>query len=108
MHKIFKCDCGTHLVQIDYSKADTDLDLEDLSIVIYDVYNPDTGRKYKNPKLIGDTVLANNKYPEELDNFFNFITKVVKNRKKQKKSMPKSNYVDINLEKYLISQSIAS
>lgn len=86
MNKLFRCDCGTHIVEVGYTKPDSDLDLDDFYIIIYDVYNPDTGRKYKNPKVIGDVVLFNNRYPKELDDFFDFMTKVIKNRKKPKVS----------------------
>lgn len=103
MEKIFKCDCGTHLIQFEYTKPEKDFDYEDFSVCIYDVYNPETGRSYKNPRLIGDIVLLNNKYPRELDGFFNFMQMVIDNRKKTDKEVPVgSGEEDKNLEKAIV------
>ena len=88
MEQIFKCDCGTHIVQFEYTKPSKDCDFEDFSVVIYDVYNPETGRKYHTPKDIGDVVLMNNKY-QELDKFFKFMKEVIKERK-----LPTKEYVN--------------
>jgi len=84
MRKAFRCDCQCHIVEISYEKATKYFDWEDIAIAIYDVYNPDTGRKYKRPKLIADIILFDNHYSTELEDFFNFILKIIKNRKKAK------------------------
>ena len=84
-NKIFRCDCGAHLIQFEYEGATKEFDCEDFSAIIYDVYNPETGRKYRKPKAIGDVCLLNNRYGEELDSFFGFMEKIIKNRKKQKR-----------------------
>ncbi len=81
MEKIFKCDCGTHLIEIGYTKPTKSFDAEDMFFAIYNVYNPDTGRKYKNPKLVTDVVIYNNQSPKELDDLFRFLKSVIKNRK---------------------------
>lgn len=79
MREIFKCDCSTHLVSIGYEQCDWYGD--DLTIVIYDVYNPKTGKAYKNPKLVSDVVLFNNASPKELDKFLHFMQKILNKRK---------------------------
>jgi len=66
MINIFKCACGTHLVEISYenvtewthmkTKKKSKKNIPDLWIGIYDIYNPKTGRKYRKPKLIADTI----------------------------------------------------
>lgn len=86
MTKIFKCDCGHHLIQFGYDGATKNFDFEEISVAIYELYSPDTGRKHRNPKLIGDVVLFDNASPKELTNFFIFFEKILKNRKKPKKS----------------------
>lgn len=91
MEKLFRCDCGAHIIEFDYTGANKEFDFEDLSVIIYDVYNPDTGRKYKNPKTSGDAVMMNNKYPKELDKFLAFMERVIKNRKKATRLMPIRN-----------------
>ena len=100
MEQIFKCDCGTHIVQFEYTKPTSKCDFEDFSVVIYDVYNPETGRRYKTPKDIGDVVLMNNRFPE-LDRFFDFIKELVKQRKfpKEERRNCYSTELDEALEK---------
>jgi len=71
VRKIFKCDCGTHLVEISYetrtkwthrkTKKTKIFNLSELWIGIYDIYNPDTGRKYKKPKLVADVIFNEGK-----------------------------------------------
>ena len=66
MKKIFKCDCNTHLVEISYesvtewahvkTKKKHKDNIPEFAIAIYDIYNPDTGRKYRKPKLTADVV----------------------------------------------------
>ena len=73
MKKIFKCDCGTHLIEFDYYEQTKQDKTALLGIVIYDIYSPNKGRKYKKPKLTADVVLMDNKYPKELTKFFKFI-----------------------------------
>ena len=92
MDKIFKCDCGTHIIKFEYTGVEKDFDFEDFAISIFDVYNPDTGRRYKNPRLLGDVVLFNNKYPKELDKFFEFMELVIRSRKKPEKEFPNHLY----------------
>lgn len=84
MYKIFKCDCGTHLIEIGYTKPTKKFDAEDMFFAIYDLCNPDTGRKYKNPKLISDVVIFNNNSPKEVDILFKFLKDIIKNRKEPK------------------------
>jgi len=71
MKKIFKCDCGAHLVEISYetrtkwthrkTKKIKMFNLPELWIGIYDIYNSDTGRKYKRPKLVADVIFNEGK-----------------------------------------------
>lgn len=81
MRKKFKCICGTHLLEIDYSniiefknkKGQTLKEkMSELWIGVYDVYNPNTGKKYKKPKLIADTIF----YDKELDFLIKFLSKI--------------------------------
>ena len=81
MREIFKCDCGTHLVSIGYEQCDKTFDWDDVTIAIYDVHNPKTGRTYKYLKLIADVVLLNNAEPKELDNILHFIQKIINKRR---------------------------
>lgn len=65
----FKCDCTGHILKIE------DMRLKDcpaLSFQIYDIYSA-KGRKLKKPRLLGDVVIMNNKYPKEYDNLVKFI-----------------------------------
>ena len=64
MKKTFKCICHAHLLEIEYNEKD-----QEIWIGIYDIYNPDTGRKYKKPKLTGDVIF----YDKELDFLMNFL-----------------------------------
>jgi len=86
MEKIFKCDCGTHLIAIGYTKPTKKFDADDIWFAIYDLYNPETGRKYKNPKL-SDVVIFNNNSPKELDKLFKFLKDLIKNRKEPKSKL---------------------
>lgn len=71
MKKTFMCDCGTHLVEISYetrtkwthlkTKKTKIFNLPEIWIGIYDVYNPDSGRKYRKPKLIADVIFNKGK-----------------------------------------------
>lgn len=81
MREIFKCDCGTHLVSIGYNSHDKKWDWDDLTIAIYDVCNPKTGKTYKHSKLVSDVVLFNNASPKELDKFLHFMQKVINKRR---------------------------
>lgn len=65
----FKCDCETHILKIEDYSVD---EIPGLSFQIYDIYS-EKGRKYKNPKLIADVVIMNNKYPKEYDKLVKFI-----------------------------------
>ena len=85
MREIFKCDCGTHLVSIEYLIPDKVFDWDDLAIAIYDVYNPETGRKYKVPKLVSDVVILNNNSPKELTKLIKFLQKILDTRKTSKR-----------------------
>lgn len=85
MYKIFKCDCSTHLLEFEYLEADKDFNFEEISLIIREVYNPKTGRKYKIPRILADVALLNNAAPKELDYFFDFMEKIIKNRKKSKR-----------------------
>lgn len=62
----FKCDCQTHILEITYTKLSKKYPFVDLSLAIYDIYNPNSGRKYKKPKLVADVIIMNNHYPKEL------------------------------------------
>jgi hypothetical protein len=77
---IFRCDCTGHILKIE------DMRLKDcsaLSFQIYDLYS-EKGRKLKKPRLLGDVVIMNNKYPKEYDKLVKFITahasKLIKER----------------------------
>jgi len=67
----FKCDCSGHIIKIE------DINLkgtEGLSFEIYDLYS-EKGRKLQKPRLLGDVVIMNNKYPKEYDKLIKFIDK---------------------------------
>ena len=84
MKKTFKCDCGTHLVEISYetrtkwthikTKKKKIFNLPELWIGIYDIYNPNTGRKYKKPKLIADVIFNEGK---NIDFIMKFLEDIV-------------------------------
>ena len=84
MKKTFKCDCNTHLIEISYeiktkwthfkTKKTKILNFPELWIGIYDVYNPNTGRKYKKPKLIADVVFNGGK---SIDLIMKFLEDIV-------------------------------
>ena len=78
MRRKFRCDCATHLIEVQYDENKIDKKaFPDLGIEIYDIHNPDSGRKYKKPKPIGDVVLMNNAFPKELDKFLKFMKRVI-------------------------------
>jgi len=91
--KIFKCDCGTHLVEIGYetrtkwthtkTKKIKIFNLPELWIGIYDIYNPDTGRKYKKPKLVADVIFNEGKSIDFIMHFLEDIAMKYAMRKKQ-------------------------
>lgn len=62
----FRCDCGMHILEISFTKPNKKYSFIDMWFGIYDIYSPKTGKKYKKPKLIADTIIMNNKYPKEL------------------------------------------
>lgn len=72
----FRCDCQTHLLELMYTKPTKKYPFADLGLAIYDIYNPDTGRKYKKPKLIADVVIMDNHYPKELTKLISFIKRI--------------------------------
>lgn len=82
MKKTFKCDCKSHLLEIEYNnvtewthvktKKKHKEETPELFIAIYEIYNPDTGRKYKKPKLVGDVIF----YDKELDFLIHFLDKI--------------------------------
>ena len=84
MKKTFKCDCGTHLVEISYetktkwthmkTKKTKIFNLPDIWIGIYDIYNPKTGREYKKPKLVADVVFNKGK---SMDFVMKFLEDIV-------------------------------
>lgn len=92
MKKIFKCDCGTHLIEIHYSntiewtniktKKKHKSNIPDLWIGIYDIYNPKTGRKYKKPELIADVVFNGGKSLDFIMHFLDDMTMTYSMRKK--------------------------
>ena len=103
MDNYFKCDCGTHIVQIGYTGAVKDFDWEEIFIGIYSVYNDKGDRRLKNPKLLADVVLFNNASPKELDDFFNFMERIIKNRKKSKRTVKREKssfmkFLDISIK----------
>jgi len=79
MRRKFKCDCSTHIIEVEYdeNKAGKKA-FPTLGIEIYDIYNPDTGRKYQKPKPTSDVVLMNNAFPKELEKFLKFMEKIIK------------------------------
>ena len=84
MKKTFKCDCGTHLVEISYetktkwthmkTKKTKIFNLPELWIGIYNIYNPATGRKYKKPKLVTDVIFNKGK---SIDFVIKFLEDIV-------------------------------
>jgi len=70
--KLFKCDCYTHLLEIEYE--DSQVYNPEIYIVIYNIYNPKTGRKYKKPKLVGDITLVQ---PKSVDTIMKFLEDIV-------------------------------
>jgi len=92
MKKTFKCDCGTHLIEIEYNnivewtntktKKKYKENLPELCIGIYDIYNPDTGRKYKKPRLIADVIFNKGKTIDFVMHFLEDITLAYAMRKK--------------------------
>ena len=79
MRRKFRCDCATHIIEVQYDEDKMGKKaFPSLWIDIYDIYNPNTGRRYKKPKSLGDAVLMNNKYPKELDKFLKFMEEVIK------------------------------
>ena len=79
MRRKFRCDCATHLIEVQYDENKIDKKaFPDLGIEIYDIHNPDSGRKYKKPRPVGDVVLMNNHYPRELDKFLKFMEEIIK------------------------------
>jgi hypothetical protein len=85
MNKFLKCDCGGHILHLEYYPASKSCDFEEFAIGLYDVYNDKGNRKLINPKLLSDVVLLNNASPKELDKFFDYMEKVIKSRKKAKR-----------------------
>jgi hypothetical protein len=74
MKKVFKCSCHTHLLKIEFKVEKT----LDLNIGIYNIYNPDTGKKYKKPKLINDVqFLGCEPYAKEMDFLMKFLEEIV-------------------------------
>ena len=84
MKKTFKCICGVHLLEIHYSntiewtnmktKKKRKEDTPELWIGIYDIRNPNTGRKYRKPKLICDfEVMGSEDYAKEMDFLMHFL-----------------------------------
>ena len=69
----FRCDCRGQILEVVYDKPTKKFPFPSLSVLIYDVYSPKTGKKYKKPKLLGDVVLMNNAYPHELTKFLGFM-----------------------------------
>lgn len=68
-NKIFRCDCGGHLVEFSYE----DEDFSSLSICIYNKYNKKANKKLKEPKLMADVVILNNNYENELTELLKFL-----------------------------------
>lgn len=88
MRRSFKCDCATHLIEVQYDDDKVGKKpYPTLWIEIYDIYNPNTGRKYKKPKPLGDVVLMNNHYPRELEKFFRFMKKAMEKYKLSQKQI---------------------
>lgn len=88
MKKTFKCNCGTHLLEIEYNNiikwVDTKTkkkhkeNMPELWVGIYDIYNPDTGRKYRKPKLLGDVCfMLGTPYIKEMDFLMKFLDDIL-------------------------------
>lgn len=84
MKKTFKCDCKTHLIEIEYNnvtewthvktKKKHKEEIPELAIAIYKLYGGKNSRKLKKPKLIGDVVIMNEKELDYLIHFLDDIT----------------------------------
>lgn len=69
----FRCDCRGGFLEIIYDKSTKNFPYPSISVLIYSIYSPKTGRKYKKPKLLADIVLMNNAFPEEINKFLDFV-----------------------------------
>ena len=87
MDKFFKCDCAGHILHVEYISASDKDDFEEFAMGIYSIYNEKGTRRLKNSRLLGDVVLFNNASPKELDDFFDYMEKIIKNRKKAKEPL---------------------
>lgn len=88
MKKTFKCICKGHLLEIHYNntiewthiktKKKYKENIPDLWIGIYDIYNPNTGRKYRKPKLIADfELMGSEAFAKEMDFGMKFLEDIV-------------------------------
>jgi hypothetical protein len=95
-HIVLKCDCGGHLLEISYDKEKNTW--EDISFVIYDLYNPKTGRKYRKPKMIADVLIADYHW-NELTELFSFFKSIMSLKRQKLDVLSISNYHDKHLDK---------
>ena len=88
MKKTFKCICNAHLLEIHYSntiewtntktKKIEKENMPELWIGIYDIYNPNTGRKYKKPKLTADfEFMGSENWGKEMDFGMKFLEEII-------------------------------
>lgn len=80
MKKTFKCSCGTHLLEIEYSNTRIQYkeNTPELWIGIYDTHNPNTGRKYKKPKLTSDVwFMMAQPYTKEMESLMKFLENIL-------------------------------
>ena len=52
-----KCSCHSHKIEIEHDKK-----FQIYQTFIYNIYSPETGRKYKKPKLLGDVILTEEQF----------------------------------------------
>ena len=82
MKKTFRCDCEGHIISINYDKATEGFGAM-LSFEIRETMGK--VKKLKRPRWMADVVIYNNEYPKEMDKLINFLEKIVKKYRQEKK-----------------------
>ncbi len=79
MHRLFKCDCNDHSVEVMWNRDDNEDQLgisEDIHFIIRELHGDD-GEHLFDPKLISDAGFGG----DELDDFFSFMQEIINKRK---------------------------